>query len=77
MPGQPPELVGESGIAVPPGDATALAAAIATLLDDPDRRRVTGRTARLRAERLLGWERAADRLETIYRGLSRASEPPA
>ena len=75
--GAPPELVGESGIAVPPGDATALAAAIATLLDDPDRRRVMGRTARLRAERLLGWERAADRLETIYRGLSRASEPPA
>ncbi|MCL6609045.1 MAG: glycosyltransferase family 4 protein, partial [Geminicoccaceae bacterium] len=72
-----PERIGGAGIAVPPGDATALAAAIASLLDDPDRRRAMGRSARLRAERLLGWERAVDRLETVYRGLSRASEPPA
>jgi glycosyltransferase involved in cell wall biosynthesis len=83
--GAPPELIGagggeglgEAGIAVPPGDAAALAGAIATLLDDPERRRTMGRAARLRAERLLGWERAADRLEAVYRGLCAAGEPPA
>jgi len=75
--GAPPELigardpdgVGEAGIAVPPGDAEALARAIELLLRDPDRRRTMGVAARRRAERLLGWEAAAARLETAYRSL--------
>jgi glycosyltransferase involved in cell wall biosynthesis len=33
-----PELVGEAAVLVPPGDATALAAAVSSLLSDPARR---------------------------------------
>lgn len=78
--GAPPELIGaagdglgEAGIAVPPGDPAALAAAIERLLDDPDRRRVMGRAARGRAERFLGWDAAAVRLEAVYRSLAEAA----
>lgn len=81
--GAPPELIGacgpdgigEAGIAVPPGDADALARAIELLLDDPDRRRTMGRAGRRRAERLLGWEAAAARLEAVYRSLSGGRAP--
>ncbi|MCS6778253.1 MAG: glycosyltransferase family 4 protein [Geminicoccaceae bacterium] len=81
--GAPPELVGasgpdgfgEAGVAVPPGDAAALAEALERLLDDPARRRAMARAARSRAERLLGWEAAADRLERVYRGLSAGRAP--
>jgi glycosyltransferase involved in cell wall biosynthesis len=64
-----PERIGEAGIAVPPGDAAALARAISGLLDDPGRRRAMGRAARRRAEDLLGWDQAAARLEAVYRAL--------
>lgn len=81
--GAPPELVGasgpdgfgEAGVAVPPGDAAALAEALEQLLDDPTRRRAMARVARSRAERLLGWEAAADRLEGVYRALSAGRAP--
>ncbi len=64
-----PEGIGAAGIAVPPGDARALARAIATLLDDPDRRRAMGLAARRRADELLGWDAAVTRLEDVYRAL--------
>jgi glycosyltransferase involved in cell wall biosynthesis len=64
-----PERIGEAGIAVPPGDAAALARAISCLLDDPGRRRAMGHAARRRAEDLLGWDQAAARLEAVYRAL--------
>ena len=67
--GAPPELIGPAGIAVPPGDAAALARAIATLLDDPERRRAMGLAARRRAADQLGWDEAAARLEAVYRSL--------
>lgn len=44
------------GVATPPGDATAFAAAIAGLLDEPDRRARIGVTARARA--VEHWSRA-------------------
>ncbi len=46
-----PEVVGDAGLLVPPGDRTALATALATVRDDPDR------AAALRAR---GLERARD-----------------
>ncbi len=70
-----PDGLGEAGIAVPPGDADAVARAIEYLLDDPERRRTMGRAARRRAEALLGWERATDRLEAVYRAVLAAPDP--
>lgn len=75
--GAPPELIGagregtgEAGLAVPPGEPAALARAIEALLDDPGRRRAMGLAGRARAERLLGWDAAVDRLEAVYRALA-------
>lgn len=48
-----PALVahGETGLLVPPGDADALARAVAQLLDDPDRRAAMGRAAAAKVQR--------------------------
>ena len=48
-----PELVvdGETGLLTPPGDAAALAAALADLADDAEKRRRFGAAAGLRAAR--------------------------
>lgn len=45
-----PELVGEGGVLVPPGDDEALEDALVSLLDDDTRRRRMGSAARLRVE---------------------------
>jgi glycosyltransferase involved in cell wall biosynthesis len=45
------------------------AAAILSLLEDPDRRRQLGTEARSWASRHLGWSRAVDSYETLYRSL--------
>ena len=66
-----PELVedGVTGKLVPRLDAQALADALRELSADPARLRAMGRAARTRAERLLTWERSADRLEQLYLAL--------
>lgn len=63
-----PEVVehGVTGLIVPRGDATALAAAIGSLLADPLKRRQMGRAGRERALRLFDWDRTAEQLERIY-----------
>jgi starch synthase len=45
-----PELVGDTGVVVPPGDDERLADALTGLLDDPARRDALGRKARRRVE---------------------------
>jgi glycosyltransferase involved in cell wall biosynthesis len=65
-----PELVDASnGVLVRPGDVDDLSAAIARLLDDPERRRSMGRASRSRVERDFSWDETLRQLEGIYRGL--------
>jgi glycosyltransferase involved in cell wall biosynthesis len=64
-----PEVVehGVTGLVVPRGDSAALATAIGSLLDDPERRRRMGIAGRQRALRLFDWDRTAEQLEEVYR----------
>jgi glycosyltransferase involved in cell wall biosynthesis len=61
-----PEVVGDAGLLVEPGDAGALAARIRSLLASPERAaalaaRGLGQAARFR------WQRAAEEMETVFR----------
>lgn len=63
------DVVGGAGTLVPPGDAAALARALAVVLDDP------ARAARMRADGLrraaeYTWPAIAERYEAMYRGLA-------
>jgi phosphatidylinositol alpha-mannosyltransferase len=62
----------ETGILVPPGDPDALADALIELLEDEDRRRALGTTARRIAEERYAWSRIAGRLVKIYEGVAPA-----
>ena len=57
---------GETGLTVPPRDATALAEAINTLLENDERRRRYGEQARERVERLFTRETMLEKIQTIY-----------
>jgi glycosyltransferase involved in cell wall biosynthesis len=63
-----PEVVedGVTGIIVPRGDSHALAEAIASLLEDPERRRRMGKAGRERALRMFDWDSTAARFEELY-----------
>lgn len=58
---------GVTGLLVPPRDATATAAALSRVLEDRDLAARMGRAGRDRVERLFGWDRIAERTETVYR----------
>jgi len=60
---------GENGLLVPPRDATALAAAMRLLIENPDLRRRMGQAGRMRAESEFGIERVVQRHLEIYREL--------
>jgi len=66
-----PEVVGDAGVLVPPGDATALGDAIAALAHDPARRRQLGEAGRRRAATFYAWDRVAEGYERV---LARAAE---
>jgi glycosyltransferase involved in cell wall biosynthesis len=55
--GAMPEAVGGSGLLVPPGDPEALAAALLSVLEDPDLARRLGECAREDARERFAWER--------------------
>jgi len=73
-----PEVVagGETGVLVPydAGDASGyeagLAAAIESVLDDPDRARALGAAGRARAERDFSWSAIADQTLAIYQSIA-------
>ncbi|MFD7903108.1 glycosyltransferase family 4 protein [Kitasatospora sp. NPDC059747] len=65
-----PEVAGPDGetcLAVPPGDADALAAALGRLLDDPELRERLGAAGRERVLARFTWERAAELTADAYR----------
>jgi glycosyltransferase involved in cell wall biosynthesis len=66
-----PEVVehGVTGLLVAPGDARALADAIATILADPAQRERMGEAGRARAERHYSVDQVMPRLEAVYRAL--------
>jgi glycogen(starch) synthase len=63
-----PEVVAHerTGLLVPPGDAAALAAAIASLLDNPDRAGAMGEAGRHRAENHFSWDRYVAAHEDLF-----------
>jgi len=68
------EYMGKLGVyAGQTGDPAALADAIASLLNDPQRRVELGRKLRARAARHFSWDRAGRHLLTIYRTVLRSA----
>jgi len=65
-----PEAVvdGETGLLVPPGDASALAASLSALIDDPERRHRMGEAARARAQDFT-WQATALRVHELYESI--------
>ncbi|MFZ7128739.1 MAG: glycosyltransferase family 4 protein [Desulfobacterales bacterium] len=64
-----PEVVGDAGILVAPGDPDALASAISRLVDDPMKAGEIGRAGYLRVHHHFTWRRAAERTVDAYREL--------
>lgn len=63
-----PEIIrhGQTGVLVPPGDATALAATLDHLLDEPDRRHAIGEQARQAVLAQFSLPVIAERTEAVY-----------
>jgi len=58
-------------VLAPPGDSTAVAAALTDLLGDPQRRRALGDAGRRRAREEFSVARMAERTIGVYRGVLR------
>lgn len=61
-----PEVVGDAGILVPPGDTRAIAGAITALLDDANKRRQLGIMGKERVARMFNWDNAARETAEVY-----------
>jgi len=62
-----PEVVGDAGILVPPADPGALADAILSIIDHPERAVELGRAGREWVQRRFTWKRAAQNTVDVYR----------
>jgi alpha-maltose-1-phosphate synthase len=72
-----PEIVaeGETGLLVPPRDPAALAAAMLTLLDHPERARALGEAGRRRVAERFGWDRAVGKMLEVMERSRPLSRP--
>lgn len=64
-----PEVVGDAGVQVPIKDSPAMAAAIANLLDNPDKREKLGAAGRNRILEKFSWDVAAKQMTHYYYNL--------
>jgi glycosyltransferase involved in cell wall biosynthesis len=66
-----PEVLdgGDAGVLVPPNDARSLGEALASLWEDPERRRALGRYGRDHVVPRYSWDRVVDRLEMVFRAV--------
>ena len=73
-----PEVVadGQTGLLVEPEDPKALAAAVRSLLDDPERAREFGDQGRRRAAQLFDLRLMLERTRAVYADLIREQIPP-
>ena len=62
-----PEVVGDAGMLVPPGESEALERAIAFLLDHPEKRSEFGEAGLKRVQDSLTWEHAARKTVNVYK----------
>jgi glycosyltransferase involved in cell wall biosynthesis len=67
-----PEILAGCGVIVPPGDVSALAAALAGLASDPDRCARLGAEARERCVRFYSWDAMEEPLDSVIRRAARA-----
>lgn len=64
-----PEVVGNAGILVPPGEPEPLAEAIKRLSEDKQLQRKLGEAGRKRVQQEFSWEQAAKKTVEVYQGL--------
>jgi glycosyltransferase involved in cell wall biosynthesis len=62
-----PEVVGDAGIIVPPGNAGALAHAIMHLLNSPEERKKYAQAGIARVQSVFSWNKAAAEVVEVYR----------
>jgi glycosyltransferase involved in cell wall biosynthesis len=62
-----PEVLGDTGILVPPADAAALARAIGEILDNPRRAQELGQAGYRRVQQHFTWQKAAEQTVAAYR----------
>ena len=64
-----PDVIGQAGIVVPERNPRALAEALQSLADDPERARQMGEIGRRVVEERYTWGRVAEQMREIYREL--------
>ena len=68
-----PEVVGDTAVIVPAGNASALANGIGSLIDDPIQRTALARAGRERILAEFSWQRAADQMGELYQKVIRTA----
>jgi glycosyltransferase involved in cell wall biosynthesis len=71
-----PEVVGNAGLVVEPGDVGALQEALSRLIGNPARAQELGRRAALRARELFSWPAVAAHHEAAYAAVLRRQRSP-